>query len=443
MLGDPLQMQTRHSRFKQEFLTDPKGLTLTDLTGRPMSEVTKLVATLPDDAVIIYTPISVDGAGINFSPIDAFAAVTRAANRPILVDAENRIGAGATGGLVLRPNLIGEEAAHLVLRVLGGESAASIPMAASNAVLPIFDWRQLKRWNIDETNLPAGSEIRFRQPNVWDQYSLQISAAFAALLLQTSLLVWLLVEHRGRALAEKEAGNRRREVIHLNRAAAATVLSSSIAHELGQPLGAILNNVEAAAMLMKGAPLDLDQVNEILADIRRDDQRAGEIIHGVRNLLKKRETTELQIVDLNDTVQEVVNIVASVAKNTHVTLITAQKTGPLFVNADPVHMQQVILNLVMNGIDALEGCNSTLRSVTIETALDSDGNAKVSVADSGKGISEENLNNIFEAFFTTKTHGTGLGLPISRMIIEGYGGHLNAANMPSGGAVFSFTLPSA
>src|SRR6202022_3996507 len=167
------------------------------------------------------------------------------------------------------------------------------------------------------------SEIYFRSPGPWEQYRLPISAGIAALLLQAAIISWLLVEHRRRHFAEAEASSRRREVVRLNRVTTANVLSSSIARELNQPLGAILSNTEAAQILLKASPPDLAQIGEILSDIIRDEQRAGEIILGLRNLLNDRKEAKLQALDLNDTVPELVKIVAPEIARRGVILRTA------------------------------------------------------------------------------------------------------------------------
>jgi signal transduction histidine kinase len=265
----------------------------------------------------------------------------------------------------------------------------------------------------------------------------------AALLFQAVIISWLLVERRRRYFAQAEASIRRREVVRLNRVTTANVLSSSLAHELNQPLGAILSNTEAAQILLKASPPDLNQIGEILSDIIRDEQRAGEIILGLRNLLNDRKDTDLQAFDLNDTVQEVVRIVAPEAAKREIAVSTSLTPYALPVRADPIHMQQVLLNLVMNGMDAMEDSEPRPRDLAIRTSRSAESKvAEVTVSDSGKGISEGNLTSIFDAFFTTKPQGTGLGLPIARTIVESYGGAIWAENR-NRGAAFCFRLPLA
>ena len=282
----------------------------------------------------------------------------------------------------------------------------------------------------------------FREPGLWEQYRPQVTAVVAALLLQAVIISWLLVERRRRYFAQAEASSRRRQVVRLNRFTTANVLSSSLAHELNQPLGAILSNTEAAQMLLKTNPPDLTQIGEILADIVRDEQRASEIIVGLRNLLNDRKEADLRALDLNDTVPGLVKIVTPEVVRREITLRTVLAPEALPVRADPIHMQQVIMNLVMNGIDAMEN-EPRPHNLTIRTRRDAERDvAEVRVSDSGTGIRQEDLTHIFDAFVTTKPQGTGLGLPIARTIIESYGGTIWAENRLRG-AVFCFTLPLA
>ncbi len=335
---------------------------------------------------------------------------------------------------------VGRQAASAGVRILGGEAPGDINTPPIKAGTPRYDWRELQRWNISESRLPAGSEVYFRSPAIWEQYRLQVTAGLAALLIQALIMSWLILERRRRYFAEAEASSRRREVVRLNRVTTANVLSSSIAHELNQPLGAILSNTEAAQMLLKATPPDLAQIGEILSDIIRDEQRAVEIILGLRNLLHGRKDADLQALDLNDAVPELVRIVSPEIVKREITLRTVLTPEALPVRADPIHMQQVIINLVMNGMDAMEN-EPIPRNLTIRTRRNAERDvAEVRISDSGKGIAGDNLTSIFDAFVTTKPQGTGLGLPIARTIIESYGGTIWAENRLRG-AVFCFTLP--
>jgi C4-dicarboxylate-specific signal transduction histidine kinase len=233
------------------------------------------------------------------------------------------------------------------------------------------------------------------------------------------------------------------EVIHLNRTAGAGALSASIAHELNQPLGAIQTNADTAELLLATSPPDLDQMKDVLADIRLANQRAAEIVQNVRKLLTRGTKVEAQEFDLNDAIADAARILDPEARKRGVSLeANGASTGALPVRSDRVQLEQVILNLGLNGMDAMSGV-ATPRKLTIQTALVGEDKVEVSVADCGVGIPKEKLEDVFSAFYTTKQQGTGLGLSIARTIIETYGGTIWAENHAGGGSVFRFVLPLA
>jgi signal transduction histidine kinase len=413
------------------------------LVGLPYDDLMKGLKRLPRDTIVILLTMFADSTGRLFISPEIVQEVTNAATAPVYAPYETYVGRGIVGGHVDSLERIGEEIADLALDILAGASPSSLVPRVTSGNADRVDWRALKRWNLSESKLPTGSEIRFRELSLWEHYHWQLIATLAIVLFQAALIAWLLLERHRRRGAEFELRRRLLEVIHLNRTATAGVLSASFAHELNQPLGAILSNAEAAEVLLTAIPLDLGQLKEILADIRRDDQRAGEIIKHLGGLLKKRSETDLQEFDLNDAVQGALHLLDPEAMTRGVVLGVSQVQAALPVRADEVHLQQVILNLAMNGMDAMLSCVPGSRKMTLGTALAGEGKVEVSVSDSGTGIPNDKLNDIFDTFFTTKPQGTGLGLSIARTIIETYGGKIWAENRLGGGAVFRFTLPLA
>jgi len=232
----------------------------------------------------------------------------------------------------------------------------------------------------------------------------------------------------------------RRHLAHLSRVSTLGQLSTALAHELNQPLGAILSNAEAAEMLLDADLPALDQVREILADIRRDDERAGEVIRRMRALLRK-EQMEMVPLDMGILIKEILRLVQSDAAMRRVVFSVDVGDKPLPVRGDRVHLQQVMLNLLVNAMDAAAENRSDERRVVVQAGRNENGDLEVTVSDNGQGIPAEQLARMFEPFFSTKPQGMGMGTSIARTIIQAHRGRIWAETNPAGGATLRFTLP--
>jgi signal transduction histidine kinase len=328
----------------------------------------------------------------------------------------------------------------VAIRILGGEKPASIRIEPIQFSPPKYDWREMQRWGIKESNLPAGSEVLFREPDLWESYRWQMALIASVILIQAGLISGLLHERSRRRLAEVEAQQRLTELTHVNRYSAAGELTTSIAHELNQPLGAILTNAETAELMLKGSSPNLDEIREILADIRRDNQRASEVIRRLRSVLKKT-PFEIRDIELNDTVREVIGFVDAVAGRRGIALKFVPAGSDLHVKGDPVQLQQAILNLIINAMDAISDAESKVREISVSIGRSS-ASAEIRIRDSGPGIPADDLENVFDPFFTTKPQGMGMGLAIARTIIEAHHGTISAENRYAG-ALFTIELPIA
>jgi len=230
------------------------------------------------------------------------------------------------------------------------------------------------------------------------------------------------------------------ELVHMNRRTTAGALSASIAHELNQPLGAILNNAETAALILSSASPDLKEIKLIVNEIKRDDERASEVIVRLRRLLGKA-ALEARDVELNETVREAFEFLSAQAFARNVTLSNRPAPQALRVRADRIQLQQVILNLVVNAMESMTDTLGGRREIIGRTTLLDVAWAEISIADFGPGIPSDKLKHVFDPFFTTKEDGMGMGLSIARTIIEVHGGSIWAENQVGGGAVFRVKLP--
>jgi two-component system sensor kinase FixL len=244
-----------------------------------------------------------------------------------------------------------------------------------------------------------------------------------------------------RMQAEAELQRLRLQLWHTDRVAQTGAITASLAHELNQPLTAILSNAQAGLRFMDGGNPDLGEIRAILTDIVHDDKRAGAVISGLRNMLRRKETARERI-NLADAMEEVLVLMHGELIAQQVEL--RQRLDPAYlVLADKGQLQQVILNLVMNAMQAMQDQPASQRRLELTLTRSNAGEALVAVRDSGPGIPEEQQGKLFEAFWTTKNQGLGIGLHISRSIIESHGGRLSFANNPDRGATFFFTLPLA
>lgn len=413
-----------------------------ELFGIPVPELRKSVAQLPEDTVLLHLNYFADREGRRVAPHSVLRQLAEDGRRPIFTVYETALGTGVVGGAVLDFERGGRHLGELTLRVLRGEPAESIPPGPADAGVLAFDARALERWGIPESRLPPGAELRFREPSVWEEHRALVLAGSGTVALLAALVLVLLVERRLRVRAEREARRALGELAHMNRIAAMNELGTSIAHEINQPLAAIMANAEAARDLLAQDPPDIAEATAALRDIVEDDSRAGAVIRRLRALVRKGEPLD-RVEDLAELVREVARILANDAALREAKLVVALPPGPLPIRGDAVQLQQVAINLAMNALDAVAARPVGERRVTLRAAAREDGRVELAVEDTGPGIEAANRGRIFDPFFTTKPSGMGMGLSICRSIAEAHGGSLRAEDAPGGGALFRFTLPAA
>ena len=242
-----------------------------------------------------------------------------------------------------------------------------------------------------------------------------------------------------RKQAELEVQRQRDELAHLSRVTTIGELATALAHELNQPLGAIQTNAEAAKVVLKNNPPNLDEVEAILSDIQQDGWRAGEVIHRMRSLLKRHQF-KMERIEVKDLVEDLGGLLqAAITSHKARLRIEVAPSLPL-VRGDTVQLQQVLLNLILNALEAMIDCPIGEREVVVRAVPSAAPGVEMTVTDQGPGFSKEKLAKLFEPFFTTKKHGMGVGLAICQTIIRAHGGQLTAENNPDRGATVRFTL---
>ncbi len=682
---------------KEELRSLESCVELIYLSGLPLDDLTHRLSILPHQSLVLYLAIFRDGKGMNFKSPEALALISEQANAPIYSLSESYIDSGIVGGSLLSHSAIGARAANVALRIFAGEKPDTGNQSGEGLNRYMFDARQLKRWGISEDRLPPGSDIRYRDFSVWEEYRYRIIGVVFVLIFQASFITilvislqrknaaeralrmaadewqttfdstndqillldrqfrvlranaaavsfvgvsfegivgrhcynvmhgaskppvecpcartsepkgheeaviydekrekWLFmsldpvldekgkitgfvhtvkdVTERKRAVeaieaseefnravlgslknhvaildkggtilavneawerfarengvssldavgpgvnyldvcrrsignegdcasqtldgllsvlsgesdafqleyscdssfesrwflmtvmpfrrsegggvishtditlrrkAELDAQMHREQLAHVTRIVTIGELATSLAHEINQPLTAMLCNADAALRFLSSPTPDLEEVRTILEDIIQDDKRAGEVIRRMRTLVKK-ETPRYEAVLLNDVVWETIALVRNAAFLGGVFLTVKLERELPAVQGDRVQLQQVVMNLLLNATAAMKEVPPALRKLLIRTTLHNGKSVKVSVTDSGVGIAENNVDRLFEPFYTTKADGLGMGLSISRTIIKAHGGAIWAENNDECGATFHFTLP--
>jgi two-component system sensor kinase FixL len=255
------------------------------------------------------------------------------------------------------------------------------------------------------------------------------------------LVLTTIIDISARKRAEAEARQYRDELAHISRAETLGEMAASLAHELNQPLTGIMNNANAGRRFMAKGGADMRKMDSLFEAVVADARRAGEIIRGIRDMVKKGEGS-LRTVNLNNIITETARIIHSDALERHCVISTELDPKIPLVTANPIQVQQVLLNIVINAFDAMRETPVTKRRVIIRSGHDADGQVQVRVRDFGSGLPAENPSRIFEQFYSTKRDGLGMGLAIARSIIAAHGGEMQAENAEGGGTCVSFLLPS-
>ena len=390
-------------------------------------EFLKQARTLPPNSAIFWELMIVDAAGVVHEGGTALSRLHAVANAPIFSYDESFFGREIVGGPLLLVVDSSRQTAAVAARILNGEKAGEIRVPPVQFASPMFDWREMQRWGIGENRLPPGSQIYFRDPTLWSQYRWLLILIASVILTEAALIIGLLYEHRRRRVAEVQSFQRMSELAHLNRLATAGELSASIAHEVKQPLAAMVAQSGAAMRWLAQKTPNLAEARAALGKIQVAGDRASQVVENLRSMFRK-ESSERRPLDVNSLIENVLGLTRREAQKHGVEVQVSLFEGPMpEISGDQAQLEQVFLNLIMNAIEAMGSSTSGVRTLEIKSAASDTGDVLVTVADSGPGVPVEKFDKIFDAFFTTKPEGMGMGLSICRSIVDAHGGRLWAS----------------
>jgi len=438
VLGSGLVGKFWRRELEDQFKRFGERVTFVWFDDLSLAQVLRRSAGLPADSAIFYITFGTDAAGAAYADERIIADLHAAANAPIFAVHSVFFGSGIVGGALLSIDDVGRRTADVAIQILNGTSPSSIRLPLQVPGQAIFDSRELQRWGIPESRLPPGSAVSYRGPSLWSEYRATVGSVAGVLALQALLIVGLLFERRARQRAEIDSRRNLTLAADVSRRATMSALTSSIAHELAQPLSGIMHNAEALQKMVAADRATSATIGEILTDIQTDGMRAKQIMERQRTMLRSHELQRKPI-DLHAVVRESLALVAHEMVAREVEATVNLSSNACIISGDQVLLQQVLVNLLMNAMDAVADRPQAGRQITISTQVRA-ADVEVSVRDTGPGLHADIIGTVFAPFVTTKSNGLGIGLTIARTIVDTHGGTVDARNNPEGGATFTVTL---
>ncbi len=408
-----------------------------------MDSLILAVEKIPRKSLVFVPSFYRDKDGLPYATSDVMAILARRSKAPVMpISDVFTLRKGALGGFVISFRNIGKEMGRVANLMLQGASDDDINIHYRTFYEDIYDWDEVTRWGLTHSKvIPSDSIFYYRPGSFWRIYRWYILAVFLFLISQTVFIMYLVTLNRRQketARQKSETENIYQEMVREDRLLKMVELTASLSHELNQPLTAILYNAQAGKRFLKSGTIDPQQAEEIFDYIIEDDKRAGGIISSVKNLMKldNREQENLNVAEL---IQETVDIFKSEYIRKNVTVKLSIPAKPAWIYGEKILLQQVILNFSRNALNAMEKNDPDNKFLEIGFKT-SKSHVTVSVRDSGCGIDPEIKDKLFRPFVTSSKKGFGIGLALSRTIIEKHHGEIWAENHPEGGAEFSFRL---
>jgi len=411
-------------------------------TNLSMDETLKLVHTLPENSIIFVPYYTTDSKSVRYHNTEAIRLMHSRAKAPIFHLSDLGIGDGMLGGYVMNFTKVGSLTGIVAVKILNGADPNSIEFSEKDYYEYVFDWRELKRWNLENSELiPKESTILFEEINYIEKYKWIGGTVLLFLILQSLLIANLIRLNRSQKLLTKkiiESESRYRDFLHEDRSLRLGQLTASLSHELNQPLTAILSNAQAGINFINSNEANPEILKQIFQNIVDSDKRGASLISSIRAMMKL-ESREKEKTNLNALINEVGAVYQSEANKRNIRINLDLSGVPIFIFADRIQIQQVLLNLISNASQSMVKTKASQKKIIISCIVEHN-EVTVSVQDSGEGIDESVKEKLFKPFMSLKKEGMGIGLSICRSIIEDHKGKIWAENIPGGGAIFSFSL---
>jgi signal transduction histidine kinase len=380
-----------------------------------------------------------DASGLPVFPADALEKMAAKSGAPVYGMYGTYIGRGIAAGRVIDYQEMGQRAADMGADLLRGKVVPLSTIQQTIGSHCVADYPPMAAHGLSVSALPTQCEVKNLPRNLWTQYRSFVLGVIAVIVLQGLTIAALLEQSRRRRAAEQMSSRQRIELARAMRFAAMGELTASIAHEINQPLGAILSNAQAGEILLAKDAATPDQMHAILSDIRRDIERSHTVITRLRALLSKNET-EHHPVRLHMAIFDVLPILEPEARRRRIKLDLDLAATNDLLSGESVQLQQVVINLALNAMDALGSVEPERRQLTLKT-INTEHQICMEVIDTGCGMDESLSSTVFDSFCTTKIDGLGLGLPIVRAIVQAHHGSVSFVTQTGYGSTFAVTLP--
>ncbi|MBK0398475.1 hypothetical protein H0I76_04685 [Limibaculum sp. M0105] len=415
------------------------GLPVSFVSDLPLAGYVEAARGYDRNTILLILTILRDATGRKMLPSDAAGAIAASSGAPTYGFYSTFLRSGVMGGHITTFADIGWILADRALSAISDGGSGKLPITEAPGA-DVVNWPQLARFGIDRDLVPSDTERLFYVAPAWRRYELEIALATVVLLLQTATIAALIVQMRRRRNAARQLEADRLALAYSARASQLGQLSGAIAHELNQPLAAIMSNAEAGSRILDSETPDLAEVSEILSDIAKDDRRAAEIIVQLRRMMKEGEV-EFGQIDLNAVISDTLKLSHSelIARRTDVDFRRSKEQITVLGNF--TQLQQVVLNLLLNAADAMRELPPEQRQVLVESRVLADGTRQVVVSDEGPGVTKEAAVDAFRPFVSSKQDGLGLGLSICRSIAKAHGGTLAFEHDLKTGARIILALP--